>query len=90
MSFRRQGIRETTDERIVGCGDCVERVLMEADEKTQGASTIRERKRRVAQLIVGLWKTGHVSLSELKGGSRRGTIPRVRAEIATSLGDQDG
>ncbi len=29
--------RETTDERILGSGDFVERVLKEADEKTKGA-----------------------------------------------------
>ncbi len=77
-------------ERILGSGDCVDRVLMEADEKTTGASTIRERKKRVEQLIVGMCKKGNVSLSQLKGGSRRRTIPRVRAEIATSLGHHYG
>ncbi len=90
VSLRRQGIRETNDERILGSGEFVDRVLREADEQTTGAYTIRERKKRVEQLIVGMCKKGHVALSELKGGSRRGTIPRVRAEIATSLVDQYG
>ncbi len=73
-----------------GVGEFVDRVLMEADEQTKGAYTIRERRKRVAQLIVTMCKKGHVSLRELKGGSRRGPISRVRAEIANRLVDQYG
>ncbi len=74
----------------MGSGEFVERVLREADDKTTEAYTIRERKRRVEQLIVGMCKKGHVSLRELKGGSRRGTIPQVRTEIANSLVESYG
>jgi len=90
VSLRRQGIRETNDERILGSGDFVVRVLKEADEKTKGAYTARERKKRVEQLIVGMCKMGNVSLSELKGGSRRGRIPQVRGEIVISLVESYG
>ncbi len=43
VSLRRQGIRGTTDERILGSGEFVDRVLMEADEQTTGAYTIRDK-----------------------------------------------
>ncbi len=62
----------------------------EADEKTRGAYTVRERKKRVEQLIMGRCKKGNVSVSELKGGSRRETIPQVRVEIANSSVDKYG
>ena len=90
VSLRRQGVRETNDEWILGSGDFVDRVLKEADEKTKGAYSAREWKKRVEQVIVGMCKKGNVSLSELKGGSRRGTIPRVRGEIANSLVESYG
>jgi len=90
VSLRRQGVKEITDERILGSGDFVERVLKEADEKTKRAYSARERKMRVEQLIVGRCKKSNISVSELKGGSRRGTIPRVRVEIANSLVDKYG
>jgi len=66
VSLRRQGVRETTDERILGSGDFVERVLKEADEKTKGAYSARERKKRVEQLIVGMCKKGNISVNELR------------------------
>jgi len=88
VSLRRQGVRETTDERILGSGDFVKRVLKEADKKTKRAYSARERKKRVKKLIVGMCKKGKISVSELKGGSRRGTIPQVRVEIASGLVDK--
>ena len=69
-------------------GPVLVRLILPRDGRVIG--TARERKKRVEQLILGMCKKGHVSLSELKGGSRRGTIPRVRAEIANSLVDQYG
>ena len=35
-------------------------------------------------------KESNISVSELKGGSRRGSIPRVRAEITSYLVDSCG
>jgi len=90
FSLRRQGVRERTDERILGSGDFVERVLKEADEKTKGAYSARERKKKVEQLIVGKCKKGNILVSELKGGSRRGRIPQVRGEIVISLVESYG
>jgi len=90
VSLRRQGVKEITDERILGSGNFVERVLKKADKQTKGAYTARERKKRVKQLIVGRCRKGNISVSELKDGSRRGTIPQVRVEIANSLVDKFG
>lgn len=79
-----------TDERILGSGVFVERVLKEADEKTKGPYTARERKKRVEELILERCKRGNISVSELKGGSGRWTIPGVRAEITKCLVDSYG
>ncbi len=49
-----------TDERILGSGDFVERVLKEADEKTKGPYTARERKKRVGELILERCKKSNI------------------------------
>jgi hypothetical protein len=79
-----------TDERILSSGVFVEQVLKEANEKTKGPYTARDRKKRVEELILERCKKGNISVSELKGGSRRGTIPGVRAEITKCLVDSYG
>ncbi len=60
VSLRRQGVREMTDERILGSGVFVERVLKEADEKTKGPYTTRERKKRVEELILEKCKKSNI------------------------------
>ena len=70
-----------TDERILGSGVFVEQVLKEANGKTKGPYTARERKKRVEEPILERCKKGNISVSELKGGSRRGTTPGVRPRL---------
>ena len=47
-------------------------------------------REKVAQLIIERCRKRNISVSELKGGSRRGTIPQVRAEIVNCLVDRYG
>ena len=60
VSLRRQGVREMTDERILGSGDFVERVLKETDEKTKGPYTAKARKTRVEELIFERCKKSNI------------------------------
>jgi putative transposase len=50
-SQRRRGKPELADERILGSGDFVERVIREAEARMQRQYTARERGRRVERLI---------------------------------------
>jgi REP element-mobilizing transposase RayT len=90
VSLRWQGGRELSDERILGGGAFVERVLKEAQEKAKRPYRTRERKKSVKELIAERCRDGHVSVQELRAGSRRGVISRVRAEIAGCLVDRYG
>jgi hypothetical protein len=74
----------------LGGGAFVERVLKEAQEKAKRPYRTRERKKSVKELIAERCRDGHVSVQELRAGSRRGVISRVRAEIAGCLVDRYG
>jgi len=82
---RRRSERESTDERILGSGDFVERVLKEADEHTVRQAALRKTKRHAERMVAAGCKKNGVSLTELRNGSRRGKLPEVRAQIVKGL-----
>ena len=89
-SPRRRGKRELADERILGKGDFVDRVIRDAEARMQRQYAARERGRRVERLIAEACKKNKVSLTELRSGSRRGAIPAVRAELSRRLVEDFG
>jgi lambda repressor-like predicted transcriptional regulator len=82
---RRRSETESTDERILGSGDFVERVLKEADERTVRQAALRKTKRHAERVVAAGCKKNGVSLTELRNGSRRGKLPEVRAQIVKGL-----
>ncbi|MGH7830292.1 MAG: transposase, partial [Candidatus Binatia bacterium] len=82
VSLRRRGVRALTDERILGSGDFVEGVLKEADERLRQRYWHKPSKKPIEQWVADVCKRRNVSVAELLSGSRRGSIPGVRAEIA--------
>jgi len=90
ISLRRRGARELTDERILGSGGFAERILKEADLRVREQYSARERERRVEEFISELCQRRNVSMTELRSGSRRGSITRVRAQIARGLVESHG
>jgi putative transposase len=89
-SQRRRGKQELADERILGSGDFVERIIREAETQIQRQYSGKERGRKVERLIAEECKKRKVSLTELRGGSRRGQIPAVRAEVSRKLVENYG
>jgi putative transposase len=87
---RRRSERESTDERILGSGDFVERVLKEADDRTVRQAALRKTKRHVERVVAKGCKKNGVSLTELRNGSRRGKLPVVRAQIVKGLVEGHG
>ncbi len=84
-ALRRSGNRELTDERILGSGEFVERIIKEAEGKIKYQLPIIEENHKKEEFITGICQDENVSIEELKGGSRRGRISRVRARIAIGL-----
>ena len=89
-SQRGRGEREPSDERILGGGEFVERVLREADARTLRQSTATKMKRHAERVVAEACRKNGVSLTELRSGSRRGQLPAVRVKIARTLVEDYG
>jgi hypothetical protein len=89
-SQRPRGARELSDERILGSGEFVKRILREADAQALRQHAARKRKRYVERVVAEECKKSGVSLTELRGGSRRGRLPAVRTKIVRGLVENYG
>lgn len=85
LSLRKSEGRITGDQRILGTGDFVEKVLSESGEPLRRRFSPGERSNRIRNILVEECQKGKIELEELRMGSRRGEIPRVRSEIAQRL-----
>ena len=84
-SQRQRREPQVCDDRILGSGDFVERVLSEAEKRVERQQRAFRQRRRIERVIAEQCKTKGVSLTELRSGSRRGALPAVRAELASKL-----
>lgn len=90
ISLRRRGARELADERILGSGGFVERILKETDERVRQQYSRRERPSELKRLIGELCRKENVSMTELRSRSRRETISRFRGKLACKLIEEHG
>jgi putative transposase len=90
ISARRHGNRERFDERILGSGHFVERVIKEADERVSSGFEGIERKRKVAEMIQHICDQEGINVLELRTGSRRRSVSRVRSQLAHELVETQG
>jgi len=76
ISMRRRGDRESADERILGQGHFVERVLQEADETVRNPFLSRKRCQDADRLIQTSCDAAGIRITELSSGSRRSCISK--------------
>jgi len=84
-AMRRTGDRELSDDRILGSGEFVERIIREAESKIQYQLPDLKQHHKIKELITRICQDANISPEELKAGSRRTQISRVRTEIAIKL-----
>jgi putative transposase len=89
-SQRLRGARELSDERILGDGEFVARILREADARALRQHAAERRKRYAERFVVEQCKKSAVSVTELRSGSRRGRLPAVRSKIVRGLVENYG
>jgi REP element-mobilizing transposase RayT len=89
-AMRRSGDRQLSDDRILGSGDFVERIIKQADAKIKYQLPVKEQDQKIDEFITKLCKNAKVSIRELKSGSRRKEVSGVRALIATGLVKKHG
>ena len=85
LSMRRRNLCEASDERILGSGDFVERVIQEADENFQRMIQARKKKQEMAVLINKMCEKGGISRKELQSGSRRRPVSSARSRVALEM-----
>ena len=83
--MRRAGDRELSDDRILGSGQFVERIINEAEGKIKYQLPDKEHLQKINEFIAKACMEEKVSIEELKAGSRRKEASRVRALIAIGL-----
>ena len=89
-AMRRLGVREKSDERILGSGEFVEQLIEQSDQLRKEQFSVQQSLQRAASVVEKLCKKEDVSISELKSGSRRQKVLMVRRQLAKDLVEQCG
>lgn len=76
--------------RILGQDEFVERILAEAEEKVAGQISVNARIIEARKRIRAVCEKEGVSIEALKGGSRRGRLPGLRAQLAREIVEEYG
>jgi putative transposase len=85
LSLRKSQERISGDQRILGSEDFVEEVLSETEEPLQQRFGSVDGRKKIETILKEECEEGKIELKELRMGSRRGEIPRVRSGIAQRL-----
>ena len=89
-ALRRSGDRELGDDRILGSGEFVARIIKEAEAKIRYQFPAEDYPEKINEFIAKVCKKEKVSIEELKAGSRRREASTVRAQIAIGLVKANG
>ena len=84
-ALRSRGLAENGDERILGSGQFVERMLAEADSKLRHQIRARDLDKQVETVINQVCAREKVERDALRFGSRRAQVSKVRSELAERL-----
>jgi hypothetical protein len=90
ITMRRRGEREIADERILGNGAFVEKILQGAEQQIRKQYSMRDRKRLIDKTIAQIVKRHGIDIEELRAGSRRAHVDQARSEIVMQLVRQHG
>jgi len=88
--LRRLGLREKSDERILGSGEFVEQLINESDLARKAQFSRRELNRRAFLYIQKMCKRENVNVKALQSGSRRKGVSKVRYQLAKHFVDNWG
>jgi REP element-mobilizing transposase RayT len=89
-SMRHLGIHEHSDERILGSGDFVKQVIKEASIKVKYQFPENELMGKVDEFISTICHYENINIIEMRSGSRRKRVSKVRAQIAIGLIEKYG
>jgi REP-associated tyrosine transposase len=90
LSLREKDEPEAYDERILGDGDFVQSVLEEADRKMIRQIRARKRAGTVAKIIKERCREAEINEAELRSGSQRRAVSKLRRRLCFYLNRQLG
>jgi hypothetical protein len=90
VSRRKHEEQELGDERVLGSGDFVERVLAEAEGRIKSQFAPRDGEKKFRELIEAVCRNEGINPREMRSGSRRRTVSVARAILARRLVEDDG
>lgn len=88
--MRRKGIREKSDERILGSGDFVDQLIFESDKIRRKEFFVLERSREVEKIMKKVCDDAGINMKELVSGNRRRQVAAVRRSLAQKLVEEIG
>lgn len=81
-SMRKRGEKALSDERILGGDDFVRDVLQQAEERQDVLLPESERLEQFSDAIKQACKSAGITVAFLRSGSRSGSLPSIRKELA--------
>lgn len=90
LSLRKSREKILSDERVLGGSDFVAEIRGDADRWLKHQLTGEKRREEAGKLIMEICKEKGINIEELRAGSRRGSIPRVRAQLALQMVEEYG
>jgi REP element-mobilizing transposase RayT len=84
-SARRRDIKEKGDERILGSGNFVEKLIGEAERKVKHQFTPSELLEKAKEAMNAYCQQHDIEIDLIRSGSRAGRVPKCRAELAIKL-----
>ena len=89
-AIRRNGIREKSDERILGSGEFVEQLIRESDKIRKAQFPESERENIAVSYIEEICRQKKISVDALRSGNRRQKVSMVRTKLAKKLVEEWG
>jgi len=89
-AMRRLGMREKSDERILGSGAFVEQLIKQSDQTRKEQFSVHERLQRTVSHIDNICMKANISVEALRSGSRRQKVSVVRSQLAKKLVEEWG
>lgn len=84
-AMRRRGVREKSDERILGSGEFVEQLIRQSDQSRKEHFSAFQLSQKASALVGQVCKEQNIRVDTLKSGSRRRNVSMVRAQLAQKL-----
>jgi REP-associated tyrosine transposase len=90
LAMRRRGRKEEYDERILGSGDFVNRILEEAEDRQLRQTRAKRAGKTIRTIVEEECRKQGISIQELKSGGKRRKVSDTRAVIALRSRDELG